>query len=480
MTVSPAILRTLVAGAATATLVIGVAPGLASADAASEETPRSLSTTVGGALLADSGTVLPESAPPLPAFATAQSFVLAEAATGEILAARDPHGRYTPGGIQKMLTALTLVPKLDPGDTLLAEAEHLETGGTRLGLQQDTEYTVEDLLYGMLLASGNDAANLLIDAAPGGSTIGLAAMRAEAKRLQASDTVVVNATGLDAQGQVTSAYDAALIAREGLGNRDFARYVSTEQHVAETSHGPLTWTNGNKLLGNYPGAVGVKTGETPPAGGSYVGAVTRDGRTLLLTLLASADKVSPQAMEIFDWAFNLSPELEPVGELVEPLGEPTTSFVTTASAAEALQAADSEATGEGSGASSGSPSGTSSGTTSEADAAGDSGSETEPAAAGAAAASSASGGLGFGTEAVLSMLLVAFAGLAILLLSARATHTSSTPRSPASAGTRPVRRQPPRPNGPGRSAAPRPRTVPSRPTRSARPARSSPSGGSKR
>jgi D-alanyl-D-alanine carboxypeptidase (penicillin-binding protein 5/6) len=491
--VSPAILRTILAGAATATVLLAVAPGCAFADAASgaagdSTVGGSLSTTVGGPLLADTGTVLPEGAPPLPSYATAQSFVLAEANTGTVLAARDPHGRYAPGGIQKLLTDLTLIPKLDPGDKLVAEADHLGSGGRKAGLKQGAEYSVEDLLYGMLLASGDDAANVLIDSAPGGSTIGLAAMRAEAKRLQANDTLVVNATGSDAQGQVTSAYDTALAAREGLRNGDLARYVSTEQHVAQTSHGPLTWTNDNKLLGKYPGTVGMKSGETAPAGGTYVGAVTRDGRTLLLVLLASADKVAPQAMEMFDWAFALPTDIEPIGDLVEPLASPATSFVTTASALQDLEAGDSDGAASGD---------TGAGSGTDADQSGSGSTEGSSEASGesvSAAASSGSGGLGFGTEATLSLLLVAFAGVAILLLSARAVPTARGPRPvPASAATgaggrgaagsggagpRPVRREAPRQPSPARYPGPSRSTARGRATQSGPrpPAGSSPGG----
>ena len=125
---------------------------------------------VGGPRLAGRGLVLPPGAPKLPKDLTAHGWLLADLDTGEVLAARDAHGRYPPASTLKMLTALTLLPKLKDRRVLLTATESdVDVDGTRVGLVAKGRYTVDVLFQAMLMASGNDAANALARAA-GGST----------------------------------------------------------------------------------------------------------------------------------------------------------------------------------------------------------------------------------------------------------------------------------------------------------------------
>ncbi len=123
--------------------------------------------TVGGEQLGSTGIVVDApGADPLPKIAAA-SWVLADLETGEVLAAKDPHGRHRPASILKILTALTVLPQLEPTDPYTAEWEDANAEGSRVGLVPDATYTVHNLFEALFLVSGNDAARALANAAGG-------------------------------------------------------------------------------------------------------------------------------------------------------------------------------------------------------------------------------------------------------------------------------------------------------------------------
>jgi D-alanyl-D-alanine carboxypeptidase (penicillin-binding protein 5/6) len=179
-----------------------------------------------------------------------------------------------------------------------------------------------------LLNSGNDAANTLARLAggAGGLSATVADMNAEAKRLGAFQTHAVTPSGLDGPGQFTSAYDLALIARVCFDRADFRRYALTRtaqlpaQKALKT--GGFQIQNENKLIFNYRGALGGKTGFTTIARHSYVGGAARNGRRLEVTLLGA--EAAPlrgwqQGAALLDWGFSLPADAS-VGKLVDPDG----------------------------------------------------------------------------------------------------------------------------------------------------------------
>src|SRR3954451_24536183 len=189
---------------AAVTLAVTALPAAASADVRPPAGP------IGGAALGTTGVALQAAAgtPALPRL-SASSFVLADLDTGDVLAARNPHGALRPASTLKVLTAVTLLPRLDPAATYTAAWEDANVEGSKAGVVPNATYTVHNLFQAMFLVSGNDAANSLANAA-GGVPSTVAAMRETARGLGALDTRVVNPSGLDADGQVTSAYDLAL------------------------------------------------------------------------------------------------------------------------------------------------------------------------------------------------------------------------------------------------------------------------------
>ncbi|MET8626968.1 D-alanyl-D-alanine carboxypeptidase [Kitasatospora sp. NPDC004669] len=288
-------------------------------------------------------------APALPSGLSGRSWLVADAGTGEVLAARDAHLRLPPASTLKMLFADTVLPKFDRSiehQVTPGELADVGVGSSLVGVKENLPYRVEDLWRGVFLSSGNDAVHVLAHM-NGGVQQTVAEMQARAQSLQANDTKVVSPDGYDMPGQVSSAYDLTLFARAGLRNADFRSYCSTR-----TAHFPggLDKTTGqrisfdiantDRLLGKYPGLIGVKNGYTTNAGATFTGAAERDGRTLLVTVMhpEAQGRVYDEAASLLDWGFAAAGKVQPVGQLVGDLGDSETASPDAASeAADATQ-----------------------------------------------------------------------------------------------------------------------------------------------
>jgi serine-type D-Ala-D-Ala carboxypeptidase (penicillin-binding protein 5/6) len=274
-------------------------------------------TPVGGEALSSRGLVVPEGVKKPPK-SKATSYVIADADTGEVLAAKDPHGRYLPASTLKTLTALTLIPKLDKNRKIRPSHNACNQEGSAVGLSPKTTYKIDDLFKALMMSSGNDAAMALAEA-NGSLAQTMSDMNAEAKRLQANDTVAKTPSGLDKPGQSSSAYDLALIARAGLANADFRRYISTKTSKFPAPKGHYEISNHNKLLWRYQGAIGVKNGWTTKAQASFVGAATRGGHTIVVSIMRHEGYFWEEVSGLLDWGFSVRGKITPVGRLVDPL-----------------------------------------------------------------------------------------------------------------------------------------------------------------
>jgi D-alanyl-D-alanine carboxypeptidase (penicillin-binding protein 5/6) len=283
-------------------------------------------TPIGGPKLAAHGTVVDYSggAAKLPTIHAA-SWVLVDATTGEVLAAKAPHQRYRPASTLKMLTADTLLPLLNRSSIYVTVDGDVNVEGSRAGIVPNAPYTIDQLFYAMFLPSGNDAATALARAA--GSVKGtVALMNAKARSLQALDTLAVNPTGLDAPRQFTSAYDLALFARAGVARPDFRRYISTLHYqlpgkMPKKGHKRSTFqiANQDKLLQQgFPGLIGGKTGYTTLAGRTFMAAAQRNGHTLIVTLMGITEPSADAARSLLGWGFHNLSKIRPVGVLVGP------------------------------------------------------------------------------------------------------------------------------------------------------------------
>ena len=259
----------------------------------------------------------------------AASWIVVDADSGDVLAAKNAHEHLRPASTLKTLTAITLLPRLDLDKKYRVRWEDANTVGSAVGIVPDSRYTIDELFYGLLLPSGNDAAEALASAA-GGKRSTVRAMNQQAVDLGAFDTRAKNATGLDANGQVSSAFDMAIFARAGLGNRDFRRYVSTvstsfpaEEPKRDKRRDTYMIYNQNPLLlDGYRGVLGVKTGYTTLAGRTFVAAVKRGGRTLIVALMGLVDPTDTSAERLFAWGFAHADQVTPVGSLDATAAEP--------------------------------------------------------------------------------------------------------------------------------------------------------------
>jgi D-alanyl-D-alanine carboxypeptidase (penicillin-binding protein 5/6) len=282
---------------------------------------------VGGGRLGECGLIIPDGAGPLPSDISAGAWVIADLDTGEVLAAKDPHGRYRPASTLKLLTAQVLLHNLNNLDLVVdATSADSDQDGTRVGLEAGGRYTVRQLLTYLLIVSGNDAANALART-NGGYDQTVAEMNATANALGALDTRAATVSGLDGAGQATSAYDLAVFAKADMATPLFPELISTQDaRVPSATDAGYVAGNDNQLLYQYPGALGGKTGFTDDAGNTYVGLAARDGRRLVVTMMHGTQQPRRQWMQaasLLDWGFALPVNTPPVGMLVSSLAEAT-------------------------------------------------------------------------------------------------------------------------------------------------------------
>ncbi|GAA3398868.1 D-alanyl-D-alanine carboxypeptidase family protein [Streptomyces roseoviridis] len=324
MIVMPAV-RHAAAGAAA--LLLALPAPTATAAAVAEPTPPARH-FVDPARLDRAGTqVQPlRGAPELPSV-TALSWVVADVATGEVLAARNAHRRLPPASTLKALFALTALPRHDPGVRHTVTDDELTgigAGSSLVGVKEGYTYKVSDLWNGVFLSSGNDAVRVLA-AMNGGWEATARQMQQKARALGARDTRVVSPDGYDAPGQVSSAYDLAVFGRAGVRDPHFTRYCSTPYADFPAGSWSYGIANTNRLLTGaggvapYPGLIGVKNGYTSGAGNTLIAAARRGARTLVVSVMnpqrGGGRAVYEEARALLDWGFDAGHMVQPVGSL---------------------------------------------------------------------------------------------------------------------------------------------------------------------
>ncbi|MFI6642171.1 D-alanyl-D-alanine carboxypeptidase family protein [Streptomyces sp. NPDC050504] len=301
--------------------------------------PPAVMSKVGGERLGLPGTQvnLGPGAPVLPKELSGRSWIVADAESGEVLAAHNAHWRLPPASTLKMLFADTVLPKLPKEQAHTVEPKELQgigEGSSAVGVKENHAYTVHDLWLGVFLRSGNDAVHVLSEM-NGGIAKTVQDMNQHAAELQALDTHAVSPDGYDAPRQVSSAYDLTLFARSGLQKKDFREYASTatakfpgevdkktkkrEYFEIQNTNRLLTGANG---VAPYKGIAGVKNGNTTHAGSTFTGVAERNGRVLLVTVMnpssTEGHAVYKETARLLDWGFAAAGKVQPIGELVPP------------------------------------------------------------------------------------------------------------------------------------------------------------------
>jgi D-alanyl-D-alanine carboxypeptidase (penicillin-binding protein 5/6) len=234
---------------------------------------------------------------------TARSLYVMDRESGSILYAKNPDQPRSIASTAKMMTALVALETY-PLDRELTVREEAFTTGTTMGLKVGEKMKVSELLKGLLIPSGNDAAFVFANNHPQGYSGFLTAMNAKAKQLHLKDSVFRTPSGLDEEDQSSSAHDLAILANEVMKNPILRSIVGTKQTTIQDSTGKISHilNNTQALLGEVEGVVGIKTGTTEFAGENLVTEVDRDGHQVIIVVLGSKDRFN-ETRQIIDWVF---------------------------------------------------------------------------------------------------------------------------------------------------------------------------------
>lgn len=230
---------------------------------------------------------------------SASSAILVDADSGRVLYEKNAHEQRSIASITKLMTALVAVerhPELSDVVTIRPEWTGIE--GSSMYLKAGEQLTLEALLYGLLLVSGNDAAEAIAGYCAGDSETFAAWMNEKAARLGMEHSRFTNPSGLNEEGHYSTAADMARLARAVLEHETLARIVSTRS----VSVAGRSLTNHNKLLWQYEGCTGLKTGYTEAAGRTLVASAERDGQTLIAVTLNDRNDWADHAA-LFDYGF---------------------------------------------------------------------------------------------------------------------------------------------------------------------------------
>lgn len=230
---------------------------------------------------------------------SARSALILDVSTNSIVFSKNPNFRFTPASTTKIMTALVSLNYYKTEDVLTVGTETII--GSKMYLVSGEKITVENLLYGLLLNSGNDAAYTLAQNYPGGLEEFINKMNQTAKELKLSNTHFVDPAGIDDEGNYTTALDLSNLAKTALQNPVFAKIVATQEKTVFDTTGGLKHElkNLNKLLWDVPGVAGVKTGFTEKAGGVLV-TLLKNQRQFLFVVFRSDDRFT-DTKNLIDW-----------------------------------------------------------------------------------------------------------------------------------------------------------------------------------
>jgi serine-type D-Ala-D-Ala carboxypeptidase (penicillin-binding protein 5/6) len=261
---------------------------------------------------ADAG-VQPVGTVPIPD-GPAQTWLVADLDSGQVLAARDENLRHPPASTIKVLLALVALDELNLDSTVVADDADSHVECSCVGVKTGRTYTARELLDGLLLVSGNDAANTLAHML-GGPEATVGKMDAKAASLGAVNTHASTPSGLDGPGGSgwSTAHDLAVIFRAAMANPVFAQVTAEPSAMFPGDNGDHPITNHDELLTRYPGAIGGKTGFTDAARKTFVGAAARGGRRLVVSMMyglvhEGGPTYWDQAGSLLDWGFGLNPQ----------------------------------------------------------------------------------------------------------------------------------------------------------------------------
>lgn len=243
-----------------------------------------------------------------------EGIYLMDATTGKVLYEKNADVQYMPASTTKIMTAIIALENCKLTDEVIIGENPPKADGSSIGIEQGEVYTIEELLYGLLLESGNDCAEAIADHIAGSNEAFAKIMNEKAKELGATNTNFKNPSGLTEDGHLTTAHDLALIMRYASQNPDFVRIAQTPSYFYANhpySNGSEKWaTNHNPLLKEnspykYQYAYCGKTGYTTAANHSYAATAIKDQQEIVGAFLNATDKdgLYTSVGQLFDWGF---------------------------------------------------------------------------------------------------------------------------------------------------------------------------------
>lgn len=238
-------------------------------------------------------------APPI----TSEAVIIQDADTKTLIFAKNPDTNLMPASTTKIMTALVALDHYSLTDQLTIHREDRAVGSS-MKLVQGEVLTVQSLLYGLLVASANDAALALADSYPGGYDAFISAMNQKAKEYHLESTNYVNVSGVENYSHLTSARDLAVLAAEAVKQPVINSIMQTQNITVTDVTGTISHelVSTNQLLGRVEGVLGLKTGWTEAAGECLVTYVSREGRNLVIVVLNSRDRFG-ETTKLIDWVF---------------------------------------------------------------------------------------------------------------------------------------------------------------------------------
>lgn len=229
---------------------------------------------------------------------SAKAAILMHADSGRVLYEKNADEHMLIASTTKIMTAIVVLEHCELDDLVEVDSRSAGIEGSSMYLKAGESYTVEDLLYGLLLVSGNDAASALALHVADSMEEFAELMNTKAAELGMTESSFKNAHGLDEEGHYSTARDMAKLAAYCMGNEDFARIAGTVSHTV----GEQTLVNHNRLLREYDGCLGLKTGYTMAAGRTLVTCAERDGARYVCVTLNDPDDWDDHKA-LYDWAF---------------------------------------------------------------------------------------------------------------------------------------------------------------------------------
>ena len=232
---------------------------------------------------------------------SASSYILMDGVTGRVLLSKDMNSKRLIASITKIMTAIIAIESGKVEDTVTIDDSILKAYGSGIYIEVGEEIKLKDLLYGLMLRSGNDAALAIANYIAGSEENFVNLMNVKAKELGMKNTLFYNASGLPTpHGNYSSCYDMALLTRYVMKNKLYREIVSTKEYKAATNYKTYVWNNKNKLL-RYNYITGGKTGYTEESGRTLVSSATIDGMNLIAVTIRDSDDWNTH-LELYNYA----------------------------------------------------------------------------------------------------------------------------------------------------------------------------------